>query len=105
MGKTYTARGTGPIPAAPVNSALPVVTGTATLGQTLTCSVGGWTEWPVGVKSYQWIRGASTTIAGATNPTYIIQAADQTNTVKCRVTSANDWGTTQATSAPTGTIP
>lgn len=106
MGKTYAATGRGPLQSAPVNTAVPTISGTATVGQTLTRTRGVWTGWPIPVISGQWIRGAATVIAGATGPTYVIQAADQTNTVKFQESALNDMSAAVvATSAPTGTIP
>ena len=82
----------------------PVVTGTATLGQVLTCSDGYWTP-PNVTLTRQWIRDAGTVIAGAVNPTYTIVAADQTHTVKCRVTATNEYDATVVETNVTGTIP
>lgn len=95
----------GPRGVGPTNVALPAISGTTTVGQTLTCSTGVWSGFPEPeVAGYQWIRGASTEIAGATNSTYTLVLADQTNTMKCRVTTSNYFGTTAATSASTAAV-
>jgi hypothetical protein len=105
MGKTYASRGgRGPNQSAAVTGT-PTIAGAATLGQTLTCTPVA-SGWPPPRFTFQWLRDAATTIAGATNPTYTIVAADQTHTLKCAVTAANDLGTGSAVnSAATGTIP
>jgi hypothetical protein len=107
MGKTYRAARTGgPLQSAPVIVSAPTISGTATLGQTLTCNPAVWAGHPQPRIARQWIRGAATTIAGATGLTYVVQAADQATTVKVQETPTNDLGSAAAsTSAPTGTIP
>lgn len=89
----------------PVLGGAPALSGTATLGQVLTCSVPYMTGDPPITTTYQWIRDASTVIAGAVNPTYTIVAADQTHKVKCRVTVSNAYDTVVVETAQTGTIP
>ena len=86
-----------PAPSAPVNSALPAITGATTLGALLTCSTGTWTQSPTSY-AYQWKRGG-TSIAGETAATHTIVAADQGTTLTCTVTATNANGSTAATSA------
>lgn len=84
----------------------PTITGTTTVGQTLTCNPGVWTGRRLTL-TYQWIRNASTTIDGATSATYLLVEADGTNTVKCRVTATpadTNYAAASATSASTATI-
>jgi len=97
--------GRGPMLSAPVNVVLPTRSGAATLGAVQTVMNGIWTGNPVPVLTYQWIRDASTVIAGATGPTYTLAVADQTHTVKVTETATNAQGTASATSAPSATIP
>lgn len=68
----------------PVNSVAPAVTGTATEGQTLTCSSGTWTQSPS--YSYQWNRGVNA-IIGATASTRVLAAADVGAVMSCTVTA------------------
>jgi len=69
------------------------LSGTAQFGQTLTCTFndndpdGAATE-----VTYQWFRDAATSIGGATNPTYVLTAADLGHTVKCRVNYTDGEG-------------
>lgn len=65
----------------------PVITGTATQGQTLTCSA----PTTVGLTptvTRQWYRD-KTLISGATSATYVLQAADVGKRIACAVSLAN----------------
>ncbi|MFD7543487.1 hypothetical protein ACFV4R_07590, partial [Pseudarthrobacter sp. NPDC059871] len=62
----------------------PTITGTKTVGSTLTANPGSWGPAPVTL-AYQWYRG-STAITGATAQTYKLVAADKGAAVKVRVT-------------------
>lgn len=88
--------------AAPANTAAPTITGTATVGQTLSASTGTWTNSPTAY-TYQWNRGGSA-IAGATASTYVLTAADSGTTITVTVTASNSAGSASATSAATGTV-
>jgi hypothetical protein len=79
----------------PVNTAAPVVSGTGTVGQTLSCTQGTWTYGQTYAR--QWLRGGAT-IADATATTYLLAAADSGTNVSCRVTATNPAGSTPATS-------
>jgi hypothetical protein len=81
---------------APVMTTAPFVTGTATVGSTLSCTQGNWTYVPTAY-AYQWLRGGAT-IAGATAATRVLQAADSGTNISCRVTATNPAGSTPATS-------
>jgi len=74
---------------APVNTALPTITGTATVGQVLTGADGTWTNSPAGF-SHAWFRcdAAGTNcvaIPGATTSTYTVAAADTGATLRFSV--------------------
>lgn len=86
----------------PTNTVAPSLSGTEASGSTLTCANGTWTGSPS--FTYQWIRNTNTTIVGETSQTYVLQAADEGNTVKCTVTGTNAAGNASATSASSGTI-
>jgi len=77
----------------PVNTVAPVISGTATIGQTLTSTTGTWTS-DTGVTGYlyQWYRGA-TLITGATNNTYVLALADVGFDITCRVAATDTDGT------------
>lgn len=88
----------------PVNTVAPAVSGTATVGSTLTTTDGTWTGAPAPTFTYQWQRG-TTNISGATSSTYVVQLGDVGNTVRCVVTATNTLGVTSANSNNTGTVP
>lgn len=75
----------------PVNTATPVVSGTAAVGQTLSCSTGTWTGEPTLTYSYAWLRNGSP-IPGASTSTYGVQVADQGTGLTCQVTATNKTG-------------
>jgi hypothetical protein len=94
---------------APVNTALPVVSGNAMEGQTLTASTGSWNGSPTSF-AYQWRQCDARTglicadIAGATSASYALQAADVGKKLRVVVAAQNPGGSTAATSKPTGTV-
>lgn len=89
----------------PINTAAPAISGTAALGQTLTCSPGSWDNSPT--FAFQWNR-EGTAIAGATAATYTVVADDLARALTCTVTASNGDGSAAATSAavtPTAPAP
>ncbi len=94
--------------AVPSNTGLPVVTGTATQGQTLSTSNGTWTNNPTSY-SYHWNRcdtsGSSCSqISGATSHSYLVGGADVGFTLRAVVTANNSVGSSSATSAQTAVV-
>jgi hypothetical protein len=94
---------------APVNTAAPTISGTATIGQTLTAGNGTWTSDTTPTFTYQW-QGCDAqgnncaAISGATNQTYTVQSADSGKTIRVSVTAKNTSGTTSASSAQTAVV-
>jgi len=80
---------------APVNTVLPVVSGTTYVGDLLTTTDGTWTGTPTSF-SYQWKRGA--TNIGTNANTYTLVSADANTNITCVVTATNATGSTPATS-------
>lgn len=80
----------------PVNSVLPVISGAAVSGQTLSTTNGTWTGTPT--YTYQWYRNGIA-IGGATNSTYLLTDSDNGTTITVIVTATNAGGSTSATSA------
>ena len=74
---------------APVNTVAPAVTGTATVGSTLTTTNGTWTGAPAPTFAYQWFRSPSTSIGGATSSSYVLVIGDRGFGIFCRVTATN----------------
>jgi len=96
------------VPSAPTNTALPVVSGTSTVGTPLSCTSGSWTGepelplstgWPLtSTFGYQWLL-EGVAIAGATSDAYVLQAADLGHSLICEVTATNAAGHASAKSA------
>jgi hypothetical protein len=83
--------------AAPVNTAAPSITGTSSVGSTLTATTGTWTGTPTPTLSGQWCRG-STPISGATGATYTVVSGDVGSVLKYRQTATNVAGSASADS-------
>lgn len=73
----------------PRNTVAPAITGTAQVGQVLTCSTGTWS--PTGTYTRQWYKGA-VPISGATGGTYTPIVGDIGGLIKCKVTATNPYG-------------
>lgn len=89
-----------------VNSVLPVISGTTTVGSMLTASDGTWSGSPPPTFSRQWQRCDATCvdIAGATGSSYLLVSADAGQKLQVVVAASNSAGTASATSALTATI-
>ena len=79
-----TSAATAAVAAGTLTAPVPAVSGTNTVGSTLTATPGTWGPAPVTL-TYQWYRG-STAISGATAQTYKLVAADKGSAIKVRVT-------------------
>ncbi|MFV3078162.1 hypothetical protein, partial [Niveispirillum fermenti] len=96
----------------PVNSVVPSVTGTATVGNALTTSNGTWSD-PDGdgrSYSYQWYRADDTSgtnataITGATSSSYTLTVSDAQKYLRAVVTANDGKGGTQTASSTWGLI-
>jgi hypothetical protein len=95
--------------AAPVNTAEPIISGTAKEGNTLTGSTGTWTSSSNITYSYQWLRCDSqglgcSNIGGANTVHYQLKAADVGHTVRIRVTAKNADGSAHKDSNQTDVV-
>lgn len=93
---------------APVNTGLPAISGTPTVGQTLTASDGTWSNAPTSF-AYQWLRcngggNNCANVANGTQKTYTLVGADSGKTMRVRVTATNADGSNSAQSAQTGAV-
>ena len=82
---------------------VPVISGTATVGQVLTTSNGTWAGFPAPTFTYQWKRGG-TAISGATSQSYLLVSADAGAMISVDVTATNSAGNATATAAAVGPI-
>jgi chitinase len=94
---------------APVNSALPVVSGTAQVGKGLSVSSGTWSGTTPITYTDQWQDCDSggvncVAISAATASGYTLTSSDQGHTLRVVVTATNSVGSGRATSAQTGVV-
>lgn len=94
------------VPTAPVNTIAPVVSGTPTEGETLTCATGTWTGTPAPTYSYQWYLDLLFTQdpIGTDAPTYTLTPSDVGYEVYCDVTATNVAGSASEASNSVGPI-
>jgi NHL repeat-containing protein len=95
-------------PAVSAGTTPPAITGSTTVGQTLTASAGTWNNAPV-LYAYQWedcdATGANcVVISGATSSTYVTLASDTGHTIRVIVTATNGGGSVSQTSPPSSAI-
>lgn len=96
-------------PFVPTNTSRPLITGSATVGQTLTATTGTWTNYPTSY-SYEWQACSSAgtacaPIAGATHHTYRLTSHDLGRRILVQETASNAGGpSSPALSAPTKTV-
>jgi hypothetical protein len=91
-----------------VNTAVPVISGSAVQGQTLTTSRGSWSN-SLGSYSFAWedcnSSGKSCSrIGGAASNRYVLGSGDVGRTIRSVVTATNGVGSTSASSAQTGVV-
>jgi hypothetical protein len=78
---------------APVSQTPPAITGSVTMGSTLTCSPGTWSEDPT--FAFSWQRG---TVQVGTGSTYALTADDVSQPLRCVVIATTFGGSTAAAS-------
>lgn len=77
---------------------VPLLSGTAKVGSTLTAGTGTWGGYPVPVAPRQWLRDGAP-IGGATGASYTLLPADDGRAICCRVSAKNVVGTVVAMTA------
>ena len=90
-------------PAAPGNTALPVISGTTQDGHVLTTTNGTWNGPPASAYAYQWRRDG-VDIGGATAATYTLVTADVGAMMTVAVTATNAKGSGTAIAAGVGPV-
>jgi hypothetical protein len=93
----------------PTVRTMPSIQGEAREGKTLTATRGEWGGRTPIRFAFQWRRcqqgGVNcANIAGQTNSTYVVRAADVNSTIRVRVTATNDDGSATAVAAATPTV-
>jgi hypothetical protein len=104
------------VSAVPINTSPPTLGGSAEVGQTLSVDPGTW-EHADGGFAYEWAQcdgDTCTPIDGATDSTYLVDAADEGHMLRVTVTALSATGETETASAtsavigaaacPTGTV-
>jgi hypothetical protein len=76
---------------------LPSISGTPSVGFTLTCNRGIWSGKPPPSFTYQWLR-EGVPIAGATGGTYVVEAGDAGHLLTCTVLGSNAEGSLEVES-------
>ncbi|GAA2105963.1 hypothetical protein [Brevibacterium salitolerans] len=100
---TVTSAPTPAVKAGTLTTRKPTISGTTTVGSTLTAKPGSWGPNPVSL-SYQWMR-AGKAIKNATRSTYTLTSADAGRKLSVKVTGTKSGYTAASrTSAATGTI-
>lgn len=88
----------------PINTAAPSISGTATVGLTLTVTNNGsWTGLPTITYTYVWRRNG-VDIPGATSNSYTLLVADRGATITCMVRAANRYGWGESISNSKGPV-
>ena len=83
----------------PAISVAPVASGSLTVGSTLSCTTGTWTNSPTSY-AYTWLRGGST-ISGAASASYVTVTADGGTSVGCSVIASNAGGASSPSASNT----
>jgi len=88
---------------APYMTAIPTLSGTFTVGQTITLANGTWAGDATIGYTYQWYAN-NIAISGATASTFVLTSAQLTKRIVGRVTATNGAGTASATTAPSTAV-
>ena len=76
---------------APSVSVMPLLSGNAFVGETLSVTAGTWAGYPAPVVSYQWfVDGVE--VVGETSSSYVVQPSDEGFNVSVQVTATNTAG-------------
>jgi hypothetical protein len=87
----------------PNNRELPLVSGTPSVGERLTCLLGAWDGKPAPKFTYAWLRNG-TAIPFASAQTYTLTSEDRGTSISCSVTARNVAGEARAASGNEVTI-
>ncbi|MDD3815985.1 MAG: hypothetical protein PHZ02_15220, partial [Desulfocapsaceae bacterium] len=109
--QTATSTRTAAANTAPINSVVPAISGTSTVGSQLTATSGTWTDadGDTPTYSYQWYRADDNSgtneavILGATNNTYTLTVGDAHKYLRVMVTANDGYGSSDQTATSTRT--
>lgn len=87
----------------PVSTVSPVVTGSPSVGSTLSCDTGTWNGGATFTITYQWLRDGSP-IGGSTSNAYTLTPADGGHVIACSVTATGVQATSEFASATSNGI-
>lgn len=91
-------------PEEPKSAGLPVITGTAQVGQALSSTIGGpWSGKPTPTTSRQW-KADGANIAGATGATYTLTVAELGKAITVTASGRNSKGNVSVTSTATSVV-
>jgi hypothetical protein len=95
----------GPSVSAPTNTVLPVISGDAISGKTLSVTNGTWDDGGAAISgyTYQW-KDDGVAISGATANTFLLTDTQIGGVITCTVTATNSAGSTDATSGGTAAV-
>ncbi len=83
---------------------IPVVSGDALVGRTLTSSTGVWSGTEPMTFTYVWLRCHPDCTVVGDGPSYAVSAEDAGSTIRSRVTATNPAGSASESSAPTAVV-
>lgn len=92
-----------PVWAIPVNTVAPAITGTATVGQTLTTTNGTWTGVPTPTYARQWYADG-VAISSATGTTRVLGSGEEGKVITVVVTATNSAGVVTRVSNATAAV-
>ncbi len=100
--------GFGQVLVPPHSTVRPAISGSPTVGSTVSASPGTWENGPTGY-AYSWLRcgadnalASCSTIAGATQPGYVVAGADDASWLRVVVTATNASGSVRSTPTRSG---
>ena len=95
------------VPVAPASTSLPLVAGTAAVGQSLLAAPGSWSGTTPMTFDYRWQRcGSSGCVdVGSSSSSYLVVQADVGATLRVSVRASNVAGAATAVSEPTAAVP
>lgn len=97
---TATSAATAIVTSIPINTSIPVISGTIANGQVVSTSNGIWIAYPAPTYTYQW-KADGVNISGATSATYTLQNSEVGKAISVSVVATNSQGNATATSANT----